>query len=108
LDHRSEQTLGNRKYNSTERINLMFMMLRSLRAPLTFSLAAISLAAAAAAQDAKPPALVSLITVEPVRTLLGELTRENQTHIEVVDLKTGELQTFAKADLKTIRRNIER
>ena len=58
------------------------------------------------AQDAKAPILISIVTVEPVRTALGELMRENQTHIELVDLKTGQLQTFAKADLKTIRKDI--
>ena len=73
---------------------------------VTFCIVAISLAAAAAAQDARPPALVSLITTDPVTTVLGELTRENQTHMEVLELKTGEKQTFAKADLKTIRRNV--
>ena len=54
----------------------------------------------------KPQNLVSLVTKSPLKTIVGELGRENDQHIEVYDLKTSQSQTFAKADLRTINKDI--
>jgi len=54
----------------------------------------------------KSPELISLVTSGSAKTMLGELARENQSHIELLDLKTGQLQIFSKSDVKTIRRGV--
>lgn len=56
------------------------------------------------AADSAPP-LVSVVAND-FKSVMGELVRENDTHIEVLDLKTGESTIFKKTDLKSIRKDV--
>jgi serine/threonine protein kinase len=46
------------------------------------------------------PKLVSIQTTRPLQVVVGELIQENDTHLELADLKTGQAKSFARADLR--------
>jgi serine/threonine protein kinase/TolB-like protein len=54
----------------------------------------------------KSPDFVSVVTNSPVKTVVGELGRENDRHIEVIDLKSDQAQIFAKSELRTINKDV--
>jgi TolB-like protein len=67
-------------------------------------LIATAIAPAGFAADGKP-VLVSVVGKD-LKSTLGELGRENDSNIEVFDLKTGQAQIFKKADLQTISKDV--
>src|SRR5205823_1986606 len=54
----------------------------------------------------RSPSFVSVVINSPVKMVVGELGRENDRHIEIVDLKTDQSQILAKSDLRSINKDI--
>lgn len=52
------------------------------------------------------PPLVIVVTAQPFKSFFGELGKESETHVEVLDLKTGEAQSFLKKDLQSIKKDV--
>jgi TolB-like protein len=51
------------------------------------------------------PALVAVVG-EDVKSIVGELGRENGDHIEVIDLRSGQSQIFRKSSLRSIKKDV--
>ena len=51
------------------------------------------------------PPLVTVTTKSPLRSVFGELSKETDSEIEVIDLATGLTQSFRKSDLQSISKN---
>ena len=73
---------------------------------MSYASVLVLLSCLAGAEDHHTGTLVQVITSEPPASIIGELGRENETHIEVFDLDTGKGQIFEKEDLKKINKDV--
>ena len=60
----------------------------------------------AGAEDHHTGTLVQVIASDPPASIIGELGRENDTHIEVCNLDSGKVAIYEKEDLRKINKDV--
>jgi len=76
-----------------------------MRLPISWIALAFLAAVVVADAEQEVSILVKVVTSDKA-VVVGEIGRENDTHIEVFDLKTGRAQVFRKDDLQSLRKDI--
>ncbi len=64
------------------------------------------LLAVVSAQAQSGSGILATVVTKDAESILGELGRENDTHIELFDVKTNQARIFSKAELQSIKKNV--